>query len=74
MFGVGTGFEIRNGKLARPLRDTTIAGVAFEMLKSVSMVSDDFRWESSGYCGKKQRMPVGMGGPAIKCRLHVGGR
>lgn len=74
MFGVGTGFEIRGGKLARPLRDTTIAGVAFEMLKSVSMVSDDFRWESSGYCGKKQRMPVGMGGPAIKCRLHVGGR
>ena len=44
------------------------------MLKSVTMVSDDFSWESSGYCGKKQPMPVGMGGPALKCRVHVGGQ
>lgn len=74
MFAVGFGYEIKNGKLGRPLRDSTISGVAFEMLKSVSMVSDDFEWESSGYCGKKQPMPVGMGGPAIKCRLQVGGQ
>lgn len=74
MFATGSGYEIKNGKLGRPLRDTTIAGVAFEMLKSVSMVSDDFVWESSGYCGKKQPMPVGMGGPAIKCRVTVGGQ
>jgi TldD protein len=74
MFGVSTGFEIRGGKLARRLRETTISGVAFDMLKSVTMVSDDFQWESSGYCGKKQPMPVGMGGPAIKCRVHVGGQ
>ena len=74
MFGVSTGFEIRGGKLGRRLRETTISGVAFEMLKSVSMVSDDFSWESSGYCGKKQPMPVGMGGPALKCRVHVGGQ
>ena len=74
MFGVSTGFEIRGGKLGRRLRETTISGVAFDMLKSVSMVSDDFAWESSGYCGKKQPMPVGMGGPALKCRVHVGGQ
>lgn len=74
MFGVSTGFEIRGGKLGRRLRETTISGIAFDMLKSVSMVSDDFSWESSGYCGKKQPMPVGMGGPAIKCRVHVGGQ
>lgn len=74
MFAVGFGYEIKNGKLGRPLRDSTISGVAFDMLKSVSMVSDDFEWESSGYCGKKQPMPVGMGGPAIKCRLQVGGQ
>jgi TldD protein len=73
MFATGFGYEIKNGKLARPLRDATISGVAFDMLKSVTMVSDDFEWESSGYCGKKQPMPVGMGGPAIKCRLQVGG-
>ncbi len=73
MFAAGYGFEIKNGKRARTLRDTTISGVAFEMLKSVSMISDDFSWESAGYCGKKQPMPVGMGGPAIKCRVQVGG-
>lgn len=74
MFGVSTGFEIRGGKLGRRLRETTISGVAFDMLKSVTMVSDDFSWESAGYCGKKQPMPVGMGGPAIRCRVHVGGQ
>lgn len=74
MFAAGYGFEIKNGKRGRTLRDTTISGVAFEMLKSVSMISDDFSWESGGYCGKKQPMPVGMGGPAIKCRVQVGGQ
>lgn len=74
MFATGFGYEIKNGKLGRPLRDSTISGVAFDMLKSVTMVSDDFEWESSGYCLKKQPMPVGMGGPAIKCRLQVGGQ
>ncbi|CAN5420932.1 TldD/PmbA family protein [soil metagenome] len=74
MFAAGYGFEIKNGKRGRTLRETTISGVAFEMLKSVSMISDDFAWESAGYCGKKQPMPVGMGGPAIKCRVQVGGQ
>jgi TldD protein len=30
-------------------------------------------WGCAGMCGKKQIIPVGMGGPAIKCRLHLGG-
>lgn len=74
MFAVNRGYEIKDGKLGRPLRQAVISGVAFEMLKSVSMVSSDFKWESSGYCGKKQPMPVGMGGPALKCRVTVGGK
>lgn len=74
MFAVTAGYEIKNGKLARPLRDITISGVAFEMLKTVTMVSDEFEWESSGYCGKKQPMPVGMGGPSIKCKVQLGGQ
>ncbi len=73
MFGVGLGFEIKNGKLGRALTNTTVSGVAFEMLKTVSMVSDDLKWEASGFCGKKQMMVVGMGGPAILCRINVGG-
>ncbi len=74
MFGVTLGYEIKNGKLGRAITDTTIAGVAFDMLKTVSMVSDEMSWSCAGMCGKKQIIPVGMGGPSIKCRIHIGGQ
>jgi TldD protein len=75
MFGVSCGYEIRDGKLGRAIRDTTISGVAFDMLKSVTHVGDDFRWAAAGgWCGKKQPISVGMGGPSIKCRVTLGGR
>ena len=74
MFGVTMGYEIKHGKLGRALLDTTISGVAFEMLKTVDMVSDTMVWVSSGMCGKKQPMPVGMGGPALRCKVKIGGR
>lgn len=74
MFGVSMGYEIKNGKLGRALLDTTISGVAFDMLKTVDMVSDKVVWASSGFCGKKQPMPVGMGGPAVRCKVMIGGR
>ncbi len=74
MFGVTGGYEIKNGKLGRALLDTTISGVAFEMLKTVDMVSDELIWASSGVCGKKQPMPVGMGGPALRCKVTIGGK
>jgi TldD protein len=74
MFGVACGYEIRGGKLGRAIRDTTISGVAFDMLKTVTHVGDTLRWAEGGMCGKKQWIPVGMGGPAIKCTITVGGR
>ena len=74
MFGVNMGYEIKNGKLARPIKDTTITGVAFDMLKTVDMVSDHMTWSSSGFCGKKQPMAVSMGGPEIRCKVTIGGR
>ncbi len=74
MFSVGMGYEIKKGKLGRAIRDTTISGVAFDMLKTVDMLSNDMVWSCSGMCGKKQPMPVGMGGPAIKCKITLGGR
>ena len=74
MFGVPLGYEIKGGKIGRAIRDTTISGVAFDLLKSVTMVSDEMKWLSSGMCGKKQPIPVGMGGPAIKCKVSIGGR
>jgi TldD protein len=74
MFGVAHGYEIKNGKLARPIKECTISGVAFDLLKTVQMVSDDLVWVATGFCGKKQMIPVGMGGPAIKCTVTMGGR
>ena len=74
MFGIMMGYEIKNGKLGRAIRDTTISGVAFQMLQTVDMLSDDMVWSCSGTCGKKQPMPVGMGGPAVKCKVNVAGK
>lgn len=74
MFGVTLGYEIKKGKLGRALLDTTISGVAFDMLKTVTQVSNEMTWVSSGTCGKKQPMTVGMGGPAIKAQVNLGGR
>lgn len=74
MFGVCMGYEIKHGKLGRAILDTTISGVAFDMLKTVDMVGDTVSWSSSGYCGKKQPMAVGLGGPAIRCKVMMGGR
>jgi len=31
-------------------------------------------WTAAGMCGKKQMIPVGMGGPAIKCKVNMGGK
>ncbi|MCL2199519.1 MAG: TldD/PmbA family protein [Defluviitaleaceae bacterium] len=74
MFGIDLGYEIKNGKLGKAIRETTISGVAFEMLKTVDMISDDMAWEISGFCGKKQAMTTGMGGPALRCKMNIGGR
>ncbi|WP_413557330.1 TldD/PmbA family protein [Bdellovibrio sp. HCB209] len=74
MFVVHKGYEIKNGKLGRAILNTTVSGVAFDMLKSVTMVSDDMQWDCDGTCGKMQPMIVGMGGPAIKCHINIGGK
>ena len=74
MFGVCLGYEIKNGRLGRAIMDTTISGIAFDVLKTVTMISDEVKWLSGGMCGKKQPIPVGLGGPAIKCRVNIGGK
>lgn len=73
MFGITLGYEIRNGRIGRALRDTTISGSAIDVLRSVDAVGDDMYWTCSGYCGKKQPMVVSMGGPALRARAHLGG-
>ncbi len=74
MFGVTLGYEIKNGQIGKAIKETTISGVAFNMLKTISMISDDISWSNMGMCGKKQMIPVGMGGPSIKCKINIGGK
>lgn len=74
MFGITMGYEIKHGKLGKAILDTTVSGVAFDMLKTVDMVADKAVWDPFGTCGKKQPMAVAMGGPAIKCKITIGGR
>jgi TldD protein len=73
MFGITLGYEIRDGKLGRAIADTTLSGRAMDMLRTVDAVSNDMRWECSGYCGKKQPMVVSTGGPALRAKAHLGG-
>jgi TldD protein len=73
MFAISLGYEVKNGKVGRAIRDTTISGSAIKVLQSVDAVSDDMYWASGGYCGKKQPMVVSMGGPAIRAQVHMGG-
>ena len=74
MFGVTMGYEIKKGKLGKAILDTTVTGIAFDMLKTVDMISDKVYWNSSGFCGKKQPIPVGLGGPELRCKIMIGGR
>lgn len=74
MFGICMGYEIKKGKLGRAILDTTVSGVAFEMLKTVDMVSSDMHVTVAGTCGKQQNMSVGMGGASLRCKLMIGGR
>ncbi|NLM37013.1 MAG: TldD/PmbA family protein [Firmicutes bacterium] len=74
MFGVTLGYEVKNGRLGRAIKDTTISGLAFQVLQTVNEVSREFKWLSGGMCGKKQLIPVGLGGPALKCQVMIGGR
>ena len=39
MFGVPLGYEIKGGKLGNAIKDTTISGVAFDVLKTIEMIS-----------------------------------
>lgn len=69
------GKEIKNGKLTgRVFSPIIMTGYVPDLLKSISMVSDEFEAFGSGYCGKgyKEFVKVSCGGPYIKCRVRLG--
>ena len=75
MFVVGEVYPIKHGMLGPLHRGTTITGNAFDVLKSVDQVGDQFAWElGSGYCGKGQPAKVDAGGPHLRCTVALAGK
>lgn len=68
------GIEIIDGKLTdNYVSPVVMSGSVPELLKSISMVSDDFRIIGAGSCGKgyKEWVRVSDGGPALKVRVKL---
>ena len=69
------GREIRNGKFTgKIVAPVVMSGYVPDLLMSISMVSDEWRIEGSGHCGKgyKEWVPVSDGGPYLKARCKLG--
>ena len=69
------GIEIVDGKLTdNYVSPVVMSGYVPDLLKSITMVSDDFKVIGSGSCGKgyKEWVRVSDGGPALKARVKLG--
>jgi TldD protein len=74
MFGAEEVYLIENGEVRDLMKGSSISGNAFEVLKSIDMVGDQFQYDiGTGYCGKYQPAKVDGGGPYIRCRAVIGG-
>jgi TldD protein len=75
MFQAGEAYEIKDGEIGSLLKNVTISGRAFDVLKSVDMVGKDFLFDMGfGLCFKGQGAKVDGGGPHIRCETLIGGR
>ncbi len=76
VFEVTEAYEIRKGRIGRPLKGVTLMGVGPEALKNVSRVGNDPMPDPGlGTCGKDgQSVPVGVGLPTLRIdHMTVGG-
>lgn len=67
-FNIREAWLIKNGKLSSPLGNIIVQGNIGEVLNSVEMVADDFRFDRGiSYCFKKgQTVNVRVGQPTVK--------
>jgi TldD protein len=76
VFNVTEAYEIKNGKLGRPLRGAMLIGNGPTDLKRISMIGNDLELDPGiGTCGKNgQGVPVGVGQPTLRMDgITVGG-
>ncbi|MCR5735500.1 MAG: TldD/PmbA family protein [Lachnospiraceae bacterium] len=67
--------EIKDGKLTGKIfSPIVLTGYVPDLLKSISMMSDEKRLDGAGMCGKgyKEWVKVSDGGPYIKARIRLG--
>lgn len=67
--------EIKNGKLTGKIfSPVVLTGYVPDLLKSITMISDEIEAGGSGFCGKghKEWVKVSDGGPYIKARIRLG--
>ena len=67
--------EIKDGRLTgRIFSPIVLTGYVPDLLKSISMMSEDVRLNGGGMCGKgyKEWVKVSDGGPYIKARIRLG--
>jgi len=76
VFSCTEAYEIKNGKIQRPLKGATLIGNGPDVLTKVKMVGNDMELDAGvGTCGKNgQWVPVGVGQPTILIdSITVGG-
>jgi TldD protein len=74
MFGAEEVYLIEKGEIKELMRGASISGNAFDALRSVDMVGDEFQYDiGTGYCGKYQPAKVDGGGPYVRCTAVIGG-
>lgn len=74
MFGAEEVYLVEKGEVKELMRGASISGNAFDALRSVDMVGDEFQYDiGTGYCGKYQPAKVDGGGPYVRCTAVIGG-
>jgi len=76
-FSAEEGYEIKNGKLGRLLRDVVLTGNVFQTLADIEAIGNDLKMHGGlGGCGKGGQSPlrVSDGGPSVRIKnIVVGG-
>ena len=76
VFSCTEAYEIKNGKIKRPVKGATLIGNGPDILTKISGIGNDMQLDPGvGTCGKNgQGVPVGVGQPSLKIDgLTVGG-
>lgn len=76
-FSAGHGYEIKNGKRGKMLRDIVLSGNVFTTLNAIAMIANDrAMFGGLGGCGKQGQgpLPVSFGGPHMLMKnILIGG-